>query len=474
VPLVTFPELWIPGGVYSSSADDPRILDEDAMNKIKVTAATAMVALFGGTAWLYKRADGKELPQYRTAAVTRASIKSTVSATGALSAVRTVQVGTQVSGQVAKLYVDFNDHVKKGQLLARIDPTLQQQAVEDAQAQLERAQATLTQAQDDYNRNKQLLDAKVITAQEFSTVQSNFSVQQATVKSARIALDRAKQNLSYTSIYAPIDGVIVERDVDVGQTVAASLSAPQLFIIANDLSEMQILASVDESDIGVIKDGQPVQFTVQSYPGQNFTGSVEQVRLQSKTQDNVVNYTVVVGVKNDMQKLLPGMTATVVFQTGSADNALSVPNAALRVKPTEAMLAAAKNPATRGLGDSATRRASGTYTPGQGGAGGASGTAGARSGGQQRAGGQGAGASGFATLWTLGADGKTVKPVRVRTGLTDGQRTAITTNNSSITEGTQVIIGVASDAAAAAPANNAQSSNPFQPQRAGARGPRGF
>ena len=450
------------------------------MNKIKVTAATAMVALFGGTAWFYKRADGKELPQYRTAAVTRASIKSTVSATGALSAVRTVQVGTQVSGQVAQIFVDFNDHVKKGQLLARIDPTLQQQAVEDAQAQLERAQATLTQAQDDYNRNKQLLDAKVITAQEFSTVQSNFSVQQATVKSAHIALDRAKQNLAYTQIYAPIDGVIVERDVDVGQTVAASLSAPQLFIIANDLSEMQILASVDESDIGVIKNGQPAQFTVQSYPGQTFTGSVEQVRLQSKTQDNVVNYTVVVGVKNDTQKLLPGMTATVTFETGSADNALSVPNAALRVKPTDAMLAAAQaarssqNAQRDSTQRDSTRRASGTYTPGQGGAGSGFG-AGGRSGGQQRAAGQGA--SGFATLWTLGADGKTVKPIRVRTGLTDGQRTAITSRDSTLAEGTQVIIGVATsaDAATATPANNAQSSNPFQPQRRpGAGGGRGF
>jgi HlyD family secretion protein len=449
------------------------------MNKIKVTAATAMVALFGGTAWLYKRADGKELPQYRTAAVTRASIKSTVSATGALSAVRTVQVGTQVSGQVAQLYVDFNDHVKKGQLLARIDPTLQQQAVEDAQAQVERAQATLTQAQDDYNRNKQLLDAKVITAQEFSTVQSNFSVQQATVKSARIALDRAKQNLAYTSIYAPIDGVIVERDVDVGQTVAASLSAPQLFIIANDLSEMQILASVDESDIGVIKDGQPVQFTVQSYPGQNFTGSVEQVRLQSKTQDNVVNYTVVVSVKNDMQRLLPGMTATVVFQTGSADNALSVPNAALRIKPTDAMLAAAgqrtgqaAGTAQNGQRDS-TGRAGGNFTPGQGGAGGrtSQGGTGARGGGQQRSGGQGS--SGVATLWTLGADGKTVKPVRVRTGLTDGQRTAITTNNTALSEGTQVIIGVATEGTTTTPTTGTSSANPFQPQR-GPGGPRGF
>lgn len=447
------------------------------MNKIKVTAATAMVALFGGTAWLYKRADGKELPQYRTAPVTRASIKSTVSATGALSAVRTVQVGTQVSGQIAQIFVDFNDHVKKGQLLARIDPTLQQQAVEDAQAQVERAQATLTQAQDDYARNKQLLDAKVITAQEFSTVQSNFSVQQATVKSARIALDRAKQNLSYTSIYAPIDGVIVERDVDVGQTVAASLSAPQLFIIANDLSEMQILASVDESDIGVIKQGQPVSFTVQSYPGQTFSGSVEQVRLQSKTQDNVVNYTVVVGVKNDKQELLPGMTATVTFETGSADNALSVPNAALRVKPTEEMLAiaqaqrSAQTAQRDSTGRDSTRRGSGTWTPGQGGAGGAG--FGGRGGGQQRGGSTGQGASGFATLWTLGADGKTVKPVRVRTGLTDGQRTAITTNNNGIAEGTQVIIGVAEAGTAAPAANATTTTNPLQPQR-GPRGPRGF
>ena len=448
------------------------------MNRIKVTAATAMVALFGGTAWLYKRADGKELPQYRTAPVTRASIKSTVSATGALSAVRTVQVGTQVSGQIAQLYVDFNDHVKKGQLLARIDPTLQQQAVEDAQAQLERAQATLTQAQDDYNRNKQLLDAKVITAQEFSTVQSNFSVQQATVKSAKIALDRAKQNLSYTQIYAPIDGVIVERDVDVGQTVAASLSAPQLFIIANDLSEMQILASVDESDIGVIKDGQPAQFTVQSYPGQTFTGNVQQVRLQSKTQDNVVNYTVVVGVKNDTQKLLPGMTATVTFETGSADNALSVPNAALRVKPTDAMLAAAQAQRNGQSGqrdstqrDSTARRAGGNWTPGQ-----ATGGFGGRAGGSgQRAGGQGSGAPSVATLWTLAPDGKTVKPIRVRTGLTDGQRTAITSRDSTLTEGTQVIIGVGGDAAATAATTTrtTQNANPFQPQR-GPGGPRGF
>src|SRR6266567_4927638 len=278
--------------------------DEAAMNKIKFTAIAVGITMLAGTTWFYRRADGKETPAYRTATVERGTIKATVSATGTLNAVRTVQIGTQVSGQVSAIYVDFNDHVKKGQLLARIDPTLQEQAVADAQAQLERAQATLTQAQSEYERNKQLYDAKVITASEFGTVQSNFSVQQAQVKSAHIALDRARQNLSYTSIYAPIDGVIVERNVDVGQTVAASLSAPQIFLIANDLAEMQILASVDESDIGQIKEQQPVQFTVQSYANQTFTGSVQQVRLQSTTQDNVVNYTVVIAVKNE-GKLLP-------------------------------------------------------------------------------------------------------------------------------------------------------------------------
>lgn len=429
------------------------------MSKTKLTAALTAVILLGGTTWFYKRADGKEAPAYKTAPVTRASLKSTVSATGSLHAVRTVQVGTQVSGQVSQIYVDFNDHVKKGQLLARIDPTLQQQAVEDAQAQLERAQATLTQAQDEYNRNKQLLDAKVITPSEFGTVQSNFSVQQATVKSANIALDRARQNLAYTSIYAPIDGVIVERDVDVGQTVAASLSAPQLFVIANDLSQMQILASVDESDIGLIKEQQPVQFTVQSYPTQTFTGSVQQVRLQSTTQDNVVNYTVVIAVKNE-GKLLPGMTATVQFQTGSADNVLTVPNAALRIKPTTAMLAAAGFGAQSGTPRDSTARPAST---GSSGAAGASGPTAGR-GGQPRTGGARSGGM----LWTIDSTGK-VKPMRVRTGLTDGQKTEV--QGAALTEGTQVIVSVGGETTAAT--STAPAANPFQPQR-GPGGGRGF
>ncbi len=434
------------------------------MNKMKIGAAAVALATLGGTTWFYHRADAKEAPAYRTAAVTRGSLRSTVSATGALQAVRTVQVGTQVSGQIAQIYVDFNDKVKKGQLLARIDPTLQQQAVEDAQAQLEKAQAQLTQAQDEYTRSKSLFDARVITASEFGTTQSTFAVQQASVKSAKIALDRAKQNLSYTAIYAPIDGVIVERNVDVGQTVAASLSAPQLFLIANDLSEMQILASVDESDIGQIKEGQPVQFTVQSYPGQSFTGTVKQVRLQSTTAENVVSYTAVVAVKNEGGKLLPGMTATVQFQTASADNVLTVPNAALHVTPSAEMLAQIS--AQRKARDSTQAAARPTNAPNAQGAGAARGTRTATR------------SPTVVPIWAVDKDGKTVHPIRVHTGLSDGQKTEV--QAASLTEGTQVVIGLEAGHVAATTATgrgatgtSGTATNPFQPARPPGGG-RGF
>jgi HlyD family secretion protein len=416
------------------------------MRKSRIaTAAFVVLSAAGGTVWFYHRADAASVPAYKTAAVTRGSLKSTVSATGTLQAVRTVQVGTQVSGQIAQIYVDFNDKVKKGQLLARIDPTLQQQAVQDAQAQLEKAQAQLSQAQDDYTRNKQLIDARVITASEFETYKSNFSVQQATVKSAQIALDRAREQLNYTSIYAPIDGVIVERNVDVGQTVAASLSAPQLFLIANDLSEMQILASVDESDIGQIKDDQPVTFTVQSYPNQHFNGTVKQVRLQSTTTDNVVNYTAVISVKNEKGTLLPGMTATVQFTTASADNVLTVPNAALRITPTAEMLKDA------GITPRTTTPATGTSAAGK--------SAGAAWTGATRGGSH----TPQSALWYVGAD-KKLHRERVTAGLSDGQKTAV--QAPDIQDGIQVVIAVTPDQAAAGQASgSAPASNPFQPSR---------
>src|SRR2546423_1967649 len=311
------------------------------MKRMRIAAAAAVVVLAAGGVAIYRRADASQTPAYRFATVTRGNLEATVSATGALSAVTTVQVGTQVSGQISAIYSDFNQKMKKGQLLARIDPTLQQQAVQDAQAGVERSQSQYTMAKQEYDREKTLFDSQVITATEFGTAQSNYEVGKANLKSAQIALDKAKQNLAYTNIYAPIDGVIVERTVDVGQTVAASLSAPELFLIANDLSEMQILAKVDESDIGQFAVGQPVTFTVQAYPNRSFTGTVQQVRLQSTTQDNVVNYTTVISVSNVDGKLLPGMTATVQFLTGSAKNALLVPNPARRFPATPEMMAEA-------------------------------------------------------------------------------------------------------------------------------------
>jgi HlyD family secretion protein len=435
-----------------------------AVGAIVATAAAAGL-------WIYRNAEASEGPAYRFAAITRGDLESTVSATGALSAVTTVQVGTQVSGQVSQIYVDFNNRVKKGQLLARIDPTLQQQAVLEAQAGLVRAQADLERTKAEYDRNKTLFDAKVLTATEFSNAQYNYTVAQSSVKSAQVALDRARKNLGYTEIYAPIDGVVVERNVDVGQTVAASLSAPQLFLIANDLAQMQILASVDESDIGLIRDGQDVRFTVQAYPNQTFTGTVRQVRLQSATTENVVNYTVVVSVANPKGALLPGMTATVDFLTGSADNALIAPNAALRFRATPEMLAAAGvsasgAPAARTAADSAAfaaRRdsvrqaraaAGGQAGAGQSGAGSATRTS-------------GTGRGSVAQLWYLDSAGKPAV-ARVRTGLTDGQNTEVIGQN--LKEGMQVIIGTATPTTGTSTA----TTSPFQQQRRGPTGPGGF
>ena len=414
------------------------------MNKKLITVAiVAMAAVTSGYV-LYRRAHSAAVPAYRTAAVQRGNIESTVAATGTLGAVTTVQVGTQVSGQISAIYVDFNSKVKKGQLIARIDPTLQQQAVEDAQAGVSRAQATLTQTKLEYDRNKTLHDQKIVTDPEFNTAQLNYQLARANATSAQIALDKARQNLSYTSIYAPIDGIVVERDMDVGQTVAASLSAPQLFVIAKDLSQMQILATVDESDIGQIKDDQTVSFTVQAYPGQTFTGAVRQVRINSTTVNNVVNYTAVVAVANPSGKLLPGMTATVKFLTGSATDALSVPNAALRFKPAIA------------AGDSAAARKR-TRT-------GTSGTVRNVAAGATRDSTRTVRDSTMSTLWYLDST-NALKPARVHAGLTDGSRTVVTGN--AIKEGMQIVIG-ANTGTGTTPA--ATLTNPLQPQSTGRRG----
>jgi len=382
----------------------------------RILGAAAGVGLLATALLAYRRATPPASAAWRLARIERRSLRATVSATGTLSAVRTVQVGTQASGQISAMYVDYNDQVKTGQLIARIDPKLEEQAVADAEAGVAKAKAQLTQTRLEYERNTPLHDQKIITDIDFNTAQSNYAVAQASLTSAQIALDKARQNLAYTNIYAPIDGVVVERDMDVGQTVTASMATPELFKIATDLRAMQILASVDESDIGAIRVGQSATFSVEAYPNRTYTGTVHQIRLNSTTTNNVVNYTAVLDIANADRTLLPGMTATVAFLTGSVDSALTVPNMALRFQPppgAEAHPLSAAAPAIR--------------PPGTG------------------------------TLWTIDGAGRLAMHV-VRTGLTDGQRTAV--DGPGLAAGVQVVVGAnqgMTDPAGPGPANPFQS-----------------
>jgi len=375
------------------------------------------------------RHDGSPSESYRFVTIQRGNVAATVSATGTLEPVRTVQVGTQVSGQISALYADYNSHVKKGQLIARLDPTLLQQAVAQAEASAESAKADLDEKAFVLDQEKKLFAAKTVTESDYRAAQHDWEVADAANKSAQANLDRARQNLRYADIYAPIDGVVIERNVDVGQTVAASFSAPQLFLIAKDLTHMQILAQVDESDIGQIRVGQPVSFTVQAYPDTTFGGTVSQVRLESKTEENVVDYTVVIDVSNAAGRLLPGMTATVTFLVNEAKNVLEVPNAAIRFRPSQEMLSEVRREGPP-RGDSA--RAPGMRSPSS------------------------APPSNGVMLWYLDDAGR-LHETRARTGLTDGQVTEV--SGRGIHEGMQVVAGVVSASAAQ---SEAASPNPFQ------------
>jgi len=394
-------------------------------------------------------------PSFRFVTVEKGDIQSTVSTTGTLGAVTTVNVGTQVSGQVSALHADFNDQVKKGQLLARIDPTIAQQAVADAQANLERLRAQTNQAARDQDRNRELAAAGLIPASQLEQGEAALKVAQASEKSTLIALSRAQQSLSYTNIYAPIDGVVVERNVNLGQTVAASLSAPQLFLIANDLTQMRILAQVGESDIDKIEQGQKVRFTVQAIPDRVFDGTVQQVRLQSTMVDNVVNYTVVVQVENPKHELLPGMTARVDFLVKAATGVLKVSNAALRYKPSEELLAQLGSSPTPGGSPRTFVRPS----PGADAAAAGMPRREARNGGSN-------GRSPSGTLYVLDASGR-LESVRVQTGLTDGSFTEVQGRN--LTEGMKVIAGLAPTTTSA----SKPASNPLSPTPQNRRGPQG-
>ena len=275
----------------------------------------------------------------RTHIVKEYTVENTVTATGTIEPVETVEVGTQVSGKVEKIYVDFNDEVKKGQLMAELDKLTLNQNVSRAKASLTSAESQLNYSKLTYERTKQLYEANAATLASYQEAQNSYTQAQMSKKNAQAAYDQALVDLSYAEIYSPIDGVVLDRAVEVGQTVAASFSTPTLFTIAKDLTKMQVEAAVDEADIGQVKIGQRVNFTVDAYTYETFEGTVNQIRMKATTTSNVVKYTVIISAPNPDLKLFPGMTANVTIVT-EEETGLAVPAEALNFTPDEQVLKA--------------------------------------------------------------------------------------------------------------------------------------
>ncbi len=313
--------------------------------------------------WLWKGRGGEEAQRYRTAAVEQGDIRVAISATGTLGALSTVDVGSEISGKVEEVLVDFNDRVTRGQVIARIDPTTfdaqiaqGDAAIASARAALMTAQANLRNAELSYNRSRELAAQKLVSRGDLDQAlatrdQARAQVAQAEaqIRQQEASTRNARLNLGRTVIRSPVDGVVLTRAIEPGQTVAASLQAPVLFKIAEDLARMEIVLSVDESDIGQVRAGQPVSFTVDAYPDRRFRGEVSQVRLSAANTNNVVTYPVVVAVDNADQALLPGLTANAEIEVSRRENVLKVPNAAMRFKPP-ADPTAAPEPPQRGGG----------------------------------------------------------------------------------------------------------------------------
>ena len=303
------------------------------MTKAKIGIGILVVALGAGGWWWWSHRTPEV--RWRMAAVERGPIQISVTATGALQAVVTVAVGTQVSGTISALYVDFNSHVKKGQVIARIDTTLLYASLLDAQSNLAKAAAQDYQSQSGLKRVQPLFDKGLVSQADLDLAVANAKVSGAGVASAKAGVERARINLRYATIVSPIDGIVLSRAVDIGQTVAASFNTPTLFSIAGDLRAMQVLASVDEADIGKIRTGQACSFTVDAYPDSQFTGTVSQLRLQPIVSSNVVTYNVMIDVRNPDFKLMPGMTANLTIAVDRRDDVLQVPASALRFQPPQ-------------------------------------------------------------------------------------------------------------------------------------------
>jgi HlyD family secretion protein len=418
------------------------------MRKFVIIAVLVVVAAI--VVWRVvgsERAEHADL--YEFAEVVRGDIENIVSSTGTLSAVGTVDVGTQVSGTVSRILVDYNEPVHAGQVLALIDTTMLSASVRDARAGVVRARALYDQAVRDFDRADELHQGDLISDAEFSDTRTAMETARASLMSAEASLDRARANLKYAVIKSPINGKVIMRNIEPGQTVAASFSTPTLFVIADDLSKMEIHALVDESDIGAIRVGQTVRFTVEAYIDEVFDGVVRQVWLQPETVSNVVMYTVVVDALNDRGLLYPGMTATTDFLVDERHDVLLVPNTAFKLKATPRMFTEMRETMQERLAEmpDSVRAAVEERMAGRAGGGGGGGAPGAGSASYVGSGGMGGSSSGntnqnesMAMLWYLDDKGR-LNASRIQKGVTDGRMTEVL-HGRGIEEGMQVIINV--------------------------------
>ena len=381
--------------------------------KKKIIIALAIVAAAVAAYFLLAGGGKKQTIEFEKARVEQTVIQNSVTATGTIEPVTSVTVGTQVSGIVSHLYVDYNSVVKKGQIIAELDKTNLTSELRTAQANLSSAQSSLNYEQANYNRYKTLYDKGLVSANDFESAKLNYLKAKDQVTTAAQSVQRAQTNLGYATITSPIDGVVLSKSVEEGQTVAASFNTPELFTIAQDLTDMRVIADIDEADIGGVQEGQRVSFTVDAFPDDQFQGQVTQVRQQATTESNVVTYEVVISAPNNDLKLKPGLTANVTIFTLEKNDVLAVQSKALRFMPNEALLSEGQK-----IEDVEART----------------------------------------KVWTL--EGQTFKAHAVETGITNGLLTEIT---GGVAEGTEVLTGF-SMSGGDQPEGGDQASNPFMPR----------
>lgn len=428
------------------------------MMKKKIFIILAAITGLLAIAYFTLIKGGQEITDYTYSEITKGNLKVVITSTGTLDAISSVDVGTQVSGKISKLYVDFNSEVSKGQLLAVLDTVTLAAQVRDAQISLSKSKAEYSQKTTIHERNKKLYEKNFISELDFIQSKTDLELSTASLKAAEAAVEKAKTNLDYAYIYAPISGKIINRAVEQGQTVAANFSTPTLFTIAQDLSTMKIVANVDESDIGQIKEGQKVTFTVQAYSDKSFEGVVSQIRIKSTISSNVVNYPVVIKASNNDRLLLPGMTATIDFYVDQREDVLLVPNAALKFEAPESLMTELKEEMDKEMAKNGAGQP-GSSNPGM--------PAGPPLGNMTSAAGNSNTAAKTAMIQVFYKDGNgKIKMDFVKTGLTDGKNTEILESRGLI-KGMKVVTGVLESATA----TKKSSSNALNPSSNQGGGP---